>query len=488
MRRIAFAVLACLALPVPASAATLPRGWTIADTGPRGGATYAGRPIDGVGALYVPPGIAPGTRVRVAYLLAGRGDLVKVASRLGLAAAGDELSWQRTTAPFAVVVTSARGPRTLGVAMSFAQHLLALSRVSARRAVIGVGPDAAAALRSALRPGLRLGTAIGIGGRIPGGLARAAERAVRAHRVRVYRPAPPTGAGRTPTSRHQLLEGLAFAFAPAAAGRASRAAEAVAPYGWVRIAAGPYGGTVWQGVIPDRADPGHPRASLVYLPPDVSPDLRYPAIYLLHGLRGSPYSFVGGLRLAAVADTLIHAHRVHPFIAVMPPAGHSVQFDGEWTGTWERYVVGDVLPWSERHLPLSAGPAARALAGFSAGAYGAVDMGLRHPGMFGTLESWSGYFKAPRDGSLATATASERAAHDPRALLPAASPELRAAGVRFFLSAGRHEPRTLLATRAFARLLSDLGLEHVLHVTAGGHHGRTWRAVLPAGLLYAFAR
>jgi len=226
----------------------------------------------------------------------------------------------------------------------------------------------------------------------------------------------------------------------------------------------------------------------VYLPPDVSPDLRYPAIYLLHGLRGSPYSFVGGLRLAAVADTLIHAHRVHPFIAVMPPAGHSVQFDGEWTGTWERYVVGDVLPWSERHLPLSAGPAARALAGFSAGAYGAVDMGLRHPGMFGTLESWSGYFKAPRDGSLATATASERAAHDPRALLPAASPELRAAGVRFFLSAGRHEPKTLLATRAFARLLSDLGLEHVLHVTAGGHHGRTWRAVLPAGLLYAFAR
>jgi len=47
------------------------------------------------------------------------------------------------------------------------------------------------------------------------------------------------------------------------------------------------------------------------------------------------------------------------------------------------------------------------LAGFSAGAYGSLDIGLRHPGLFGTLESWSGYFRAPHDGSLAGATAGE---------------------------------------------------------------------------------
>ena len=340
-----------------------------------------------------------------------------------------------------------------------------------------------------MQPGLRLGTGIAIGGRIPGGLARAAERAVRAHRVRMYRPArrrperrdrPPRGASCSKGSPSPSRP-------PLPAVRAARR-RPIAPYGWVRIAAGPYGGTVWQGVIPNRADPGHPRASLVYLPPGVEPNLRYPGLYLLHGLRGSPYSFVGGLRLAAVADTLIHARRVRPFIAVMPPAGQSPQFDGEWTGPWERYVVHDVLPWASATSRSRHARRARTLAGFSAGAYGAVDMGLRHPGLFGTLESWSGYFKAPRDGSLANATPSERAAHDPRALLPAAASELRAGGVRFFLSAGRREPRTLLATRAFARQLSDLGLEHVLHVTAGGHHGRTWRAVLPAGLLYAFAR
>jgi len=488
MRRAAVAALAGLALLTPGSAAALPASWTIAAHGTRGGALYAGPAVDGVSALYLPAGVRPGERLRVAYLLAARGAAAGLAQRLGIAEAGDQLSWQRTTPPFAVVVTTAQNEHALSSAMRFAQRTLALGGNAAGRAVIGVGPTAPAALRLALQSGLRVGTGIAIGDRIPGELVRRAGRAAREHRVRIYRPATPAGANALPLWRRQLLDALAFAFAPAASSRSSRAAEAVAPSGWVRIAVGPYGGTVWQGVIPNSADPGHPRASLVYLPPDATPRLHYPGLYLLHGLRGSPYSFVGGLRFAAVADGLIHARRVHPFIAVLPPAGRSPQFDGEWTGPWERYVVQDVVPWSERHLPLAAARRARTLAGFSAGAYGSVDIGLRHPGLFGTLESWSGYFKSPRDGSLAHATAAERMGHDPQALLPAAAAELRAQHVRIFLSAGRGEPKTLLAARTFARELSGLGLGHVLDVTGGGHHGRAWRAVLPAGLLYALAR
>jgi enterochelin esterase-like enzyme len=65
---------------------------------------------------------------------------------------------------------------------------------------------------------------------------------------------------------------------------------------------------------------------------------------------------------------------------------------------------------------------------------------------------------------------------------------LRTARVRFFLSAGRRERVTLKATRGFARELTKLGVEHVVHVGAGGHHGSTWRAVLPAGVRYALTR
>jgi enterochelin esterase-like enzyme len=488
VKRGAVAALAGLALAAPAGAAVVPTGWTIADTGPRGGTTYAGPPVDGVGALYLPWGMRPGLRLRVAYLLGGPGAGATTARALGIAAAADELLWQRTTPPFAIVVTSAEGRRTLAAAMRFAQHTLSPAGAASGSAVIGFGRRAPLAMRLALQPGLHIGTGLAIGGRIPADLVRRVEHAVRAHRLRTFRPAIAASAGETRPWHHQLLEGLAFAFAPAAASRASRAAAAIAPSGWVRVASGPYGGPVWQGVIPNGADPGHPRASLVYLPPGVEPNVRLPALYLLHGLRGSPYSFVGGLRLAVVADTLIHAGRLHPFIAVMPPAGQTAQFDGEWTGPWERYVVQDVVPWADRHLPLEAGGRGRTLAGYSAGAYGSVDMGLRHPGLFGTLESWSGYFRDPRDGSLANATASERASHDPQALLTANAAQLSAGRVRFFVSAGRRERKVLLASREFARELAGVGLEHVLRVTAGGHHGGTWRAVLPAGLRYAFAR
>ena len=46
----------------------------------------------------------------------------------------------------------------------------------------------------------------------------------------------------------------------------------------------------------------------------------------------------------------------------------------------------------------------------------------------------------------------------------------------------------LTGTRAFAAELSALGVGHVVHIGAGGHHGSTWRDVLPAGLRYALTR
>ena len=68
-------------------------------------------PIDGVDALYVPAGIPPGGRVPVAYLLTGRGNPVTAARRLGVAAAGDELSWQRRRrrSPLSSLRHTARG-------------------------------------------------------------------------------------------------------------------------------------------------------------------------------------------------------------------------------------------------------------------------------------------------------------------------------------------------------------------------------------------
>ena len=277
------------------------------------------------------------------------------------------------------------------------------------------------------------------------------------------------------------LAGLALA------GGLHGSAAAAVP-GFHEIARGPDGGVVVQGWIRNSAEPRFFRPTVVYLPPGYDPARQYPVLYLLQGVPGSPYQYVDGIDLPAYADPQIAAGTLPPFVAVIPPTGIDA-YHGDWTGVWERYLVRDVVPWADANLPTIPTRAARVLAGLSAGGYGAVDIGLRHPTLFSTLESWSGYFQPLRAGALVHADATERRAHDPSLLVRRESPLLHRLGTRFFLSAGTtHDRATARATKAFSAELRGLDLPHRLWLAPGGHDGRLWRAQLPAALAYAFPR
>ena len=262
------------------------------------------------------------------------------------------------------------------------------------------------------------------------------------------------------------------------------------PASWIAVAHGEDGGTVWSGRIPDRFVPSDRRSSAVYLPPGFDAAKRYPVVYLLHGMRGAPSSFYAGLHFADVADRLIAAGTVPPFIGVMPVAGPTVNPDsGEWAGVWEDFVVRDVVPWIDDHLPTIASPAGRALAGLCAGGFGAVDIGLRHPGMFDTLESWEGYF-APvyRDGPFVHASSADLAAHTPTLLLRADAAALRRDGVRFYVSVGGNHGNVLRVwSLDFARELAELQLPHELWQLPAAERGHFWSATLPSALVFAGA-
>src|SRR2546423_14113779 len=232
-----------------------------------------------------------------------------------------------------------------------------------------------------------------------------------------------------------------------------------APRGFREISSGPGGGEIWRGPIP-----GATRPSMLYVPPGYSAARRYPVVYLLPGMPGSPWSYVKSLSLALVADTLIARHLVRPFVAVMPVAGPSGHYSGEWAGPWEAYVVHRVLPWVSSHLSVSAD---RTIAGLSAGGFGAVDIALRPPRLFRRVESWGGYFRPFRDGPLREASPAELEAHDPTLLVRAEAPLVRRLGVRFFASTGPgHGHVTVGATVRFARLLRALQLPYRLELLA----------------------
>ncbi len=267
----------------------------------------------------------------------------------------------------------------------------------------------------------------------------------------------------------------------AAVGAGTASAAARFPSGFRRIVAGPAGGAVWRGPIP-----GATRPSMIYVPPGFTTARRYPVAYLLPGMPGSPWSYVNGLSLASVADTLIGHRLARPFIAVIPVAGKDGHYAGEWAGPWEQYVVDHVVPWVDANLPTVASAQGRMVAGLSAGGFGAVDIALRHPTLFGTIESWGGYFVPFRDGPLANASPAQLAAHDPTTMLPALAAQLRHASTRFFLSSGPgHGAVHESATPAFARDLRLHGLPATLELIRGKRG--MWERQLVDGLRWAFS-
>jgi enterochelin esterase-like enzyme len=401
--------------------------------GVRRGVLLAGT-VPGVGrtAIYEPVavrGAIDRRDVRVVYIVSANAAPAALARGIGLASTGDQLVWDATIPPFVAVLAHATSASALERLQSWVQAALPSTEATSGSVVM----QSSAIEHTSLADDL-------------------------------------TAALQTPSAREATAE-----------------AARVIPPRFTQILSGPDGGTVWQGRIPGAAVPRLRRASLVYLPPNVDPSRRYPLVIMLHGLRGSPYSVAGGLRLPEVVDPPITTHQLPPFIAVIPPAGLTASFDGEWTGPWERYVVQDVMPWADAHLPVERDAAGRVIAGFSAGGYGAVDIALRHPSLFGVAESWSGYFDAPHDGSLKGAPRAELAAHSPTDLVEQRRDELLSDGTRFWLSAGRHERVVLHATRRFGGELDRLGLSSRVLVTDGGHDGRQWHAVLRPGLTYALS-
>ena len=113
---------------------------------------------------------------------------------------------------------------------------------------------------------------------------------------------------------------------------------------------------------------------------------------------------------------------------------------------------------------------------------GAVDIALRHPGLFGTVESWGGYFVPFADGPLRGASREQMQSHDPALLVRREAGMFRR--VRFFLSSGPTHGDVLQSqTRAFGAELAGLGIPHVtwlLHTRKAD-----WRGQLTLGLRYA---
>ena len=127
-----------------------------------------------------------------------------------------------------------------------------------------------------------------------------------------------------------------------------------------------------------------------------APLKRYPVIYVLHGDPGSMGQWQDE-GVAAIVARLSAAGRMPPAVIVNPdgngPRGAS---DDHWA---DEYVPGDLMesdlidqliPAVDSRFRVLADAGHRAVMGLSSGGYGAVNLALRHPGLFALAVDASG--------------------------------------------------------------------------------------------------
>lgn len=233
----------------------------------------------------------------------------------------------------------------------------------------------------------------------------------------------------------------------------------------------------------------------VYLPPGYGqhPAKRYPVFYLLHGFPGRPGAFLQTVRLGVVQDILLAKGKIHPIILVMPFGSTGTFTDKEWANGrgagegWETFVARDLVrAIDSRYRTIPAGNG-RALGGLSEGGYGAVNIGLHHPGLFRVIESWSGYMQADRLPSIFGSNPGRLALNSPLVELPQRAAALRRSRTFIWFYSGRND-KLRFQNASFAAELTRTGIAHRYFLVSGGHNWSLWRGNASLALLAASER
>ena len=221
------------------------------------------------------------------------------------------------------------------------------------------------------------------------------------------------------------------------------------------------------------------RPFAVYLPPAYGQQgaRRYPVVFLLHGEPGGYRDWLN-LGLAPILDSAIANGSLPPLIAVMPEGNGEVTKAAQWANAWDgrdrvEDSVLELVRLVDRQYRTLADRRHRVVGGFSEGGFGAANLAARHPGLFGTAISLSGYFTA--EGPVFGVNPAYQHANSPSQLLRSPGP---ARGVAYLLAAGDQDGRYRRASEQFAAELDRLGVRHELFLLSGGHEGGVWTSGL----------
>ena len=222
---------------------------------------------------------------------------------------------------------------------------------------------------------------------------------------------------------------------------------------------------------------GTRRKAVVYLPPNYSPDKKYPVLYLLHGIGGNEWEWSGYVHAPAIVDDLIAAGGAVPMIVVMPngraladdrvPAPDKIYSPENADGfaKFERDLLDCLIPAIQTKYAAGTNREQRALAGLSMGGGQSLNFGLTHLDTFGWV---GGFSSAPNT-------------KPPPELLP--DPATARTRLRLlYLSCGNKDG-LISISQGVHRYFKQQNVPHIWNVDDHAHDRETW-----ASNLYYFAQ
>ncbi len=250
----------------------------------------------------------------------------------------------------------------------------------------------------------------------------------------------------------------------------------------------PAQGVVVTVTIPPTVSHFATRPAYVYLPPawfaPVTPSL--PTLVLLPGEPGSASDWSGDGDADNTADAFASAHHGLAPIIVMPDPDGFLTVDSECVnskfGNAETYLVDDVPAYARSQLHASSAPDSLAIGGLSAGGTCSVMLALRHPVVYPTFASYSGFAtpqyqettQAETIDALFGGSEDRFAAHDPIQILRAGHFD----GMAGWFEVGDQDTDPLDAAHNLQPAAARAGIATCILVRPGGHDFDLWSQAL----------
>ncbi len=237
---------------------------------------------------------------------------------------------------------------------------------------------------------------------------------------------------------------------------------------------------------------GGQRRTLIYLPKGyrVGTSTLYPTLYLLHGAPGREMSWITMANAPTTLDKAIATGAIVPLIAVFPNGNGDYFMDSEFINSAdgkfqnETYVALNVVDYINSHLPVRNDRRFRAIGGLSSGAFGAINIGLKHQDRFGQVVSLSGYGRVEQNfesQQFIQDNAGVIAANSPLVYIPL----LKQKDIKIWLSEGKGSD-LLGQNEELNDALTKNGFSVVLDVAKDvpGHSSQFWSSYLTNGLTW----